>query len=204
MASHHVVWVAGFLSTIVLFCGGDRAYAQTRQAPPQELQWTRVDCGSAHLLAPTSMGPLCFEGGFERAQGNYDCSLNNVAVGSDPDGSEPHFYARARYPRVGSQSCVTMGYPNAADALQHVHRLLGQASNWSDIESPRSDLQLRFFDLKTQRRDGRCVSFIKNGPSQTHGKGYTFTMIGFFCKPPNQPLDTAAAIGMIDALQLKI
>ena len=37
MASHPVVWVAGFLSTIVLFCGGDRAYSQTRQAPPQVL-----------------------------------------------------------------------------------------------------------------------------------------------------------------------
>lgn len=202
MAAH--LQVAYLLSTIViLFCGGP-ALAQTRQAPPQEVEWNKIDCADTHLLPPTGIKSLCFEGGFEKAQGNYDCSLNNVAIGSTPEGSEPHFFVRARYPRVGSQTCVTMGFPNAAEALQHFHRFLAQATNWSDVESPRGDIQLRFFDIGSQARDGRCFSFIKNGPTQTRGKGYQFTMIGFFCNAPKQPLDTAAAVSMIDALQLKI
>jgi len=202
MHSLRMVPAACLLSTIVLLSCGAHAPAQTRQ-PLQDVEFTKIDCADAHLLPPAGLKANCFQGGFEKAQGNYDCKLNNVSIGSPADGSEPHFYARARYPRVGSQNCVTMGFPNAAEALQHFHRFLAQTVNWSDLETPRRDIQLRFFDAKAQARDGRCFSFIKNGPNSMRGHGYQFTMFGFFCKPPGQPIDAAAAIAAIDALQLK-
>ena len=203
MQSRRVVQVAYLMSTIVFLFFGAHALAQTRQAPPQEVEWTKIDCAGAHLLPPPGMKADCFDGGFEKAQGNYDCKLNNVMIGTPAEGNGPHFNTRARYPRVGTQGCVTMGFPNAAEALQHFHRFLAQAANWSDVQTPRNDIQLRFFDAKTRARDGRCFSFIKNGPTQTKGKGYQFTLFGFFCKPPGQPVDAAAAIGLIDAIQLK-
>ena len=202
MQSRRVVLVPSVTSIIVLLFCGAYAPAQTRQAPPQEVEFTKIDCAAAHLRPPPGMKANCFDGGFEKAQGNYDCKLNNVSIGSPAEGTEPHFFTRARYPRVGTQGCVTMGFPNPAEALQHFHRFLSQGTNWSDLETPRQDIQLRFFDVKAQPRDGRCFSFIKNGPTQTKGKGYQFTLFGFFCKPPGQPVDAAAAITVIDAVEL--
>ena len=199
MPSYRMVPVACLLSLALLaFCAAP-APAQTRQ----EIEWTKIDCAGAHLLPPAGMKAICFDGGFEKAQGEYDCRLNNAAIGAPAEGGEPHFYTRLRYPRVGSQRCVTMSLPNAAESLQHFHRFLAQAANWSDLQSPRADIQLRFFDAKAQARDGRCFSFVKYGPPQTRGKGYQFTMVGFFCKPPGQPLDAAMAVAAIDALQMK-
>ena len=35
------------------------------------------------------------------------------------------------------------------------------------------------------------------------GKGHLFTMIGFFCKAPGQPLDVTMAAAMVSAIQVK-
>ena len=201
MPSSRMVPVACLLSLALLaFCA---APAPAQRQSLQDVEWNKIECANAHLLPPAGMNVNCFDGSFEKVQGPYDCRLNNAAVGAPAEGGEPHFYARARYPRAGSQSCVTMGFPNAAEALQHFHRFLAQAASWSDLQTPRDDIQLRFFDAKTKARDGRCFSFVRYGPPQTRGKGYQFTMVGFFCKPPGQPLDAAMAVAAIDALQMK-
>jgi len=49
-----------------------------------------------------------------------------------------------------------------------------------------------------------CFTFIKLGPMAGHsGKGHLFTMIGFFCKAPGQPLDVTMAAAMVSAIQVK-
>jgi hypothetical protein len=203
-AGRRACLLAAAASFIALFLFS-AALAQERTAPPQAIEWTKVACGSgdAHLLPPAGFTANCFEGTFEKAQGIYDCRLNNASFGSPTEGTEPHFFARARYPTSAARGCGTIGFPNAAMAMRRFHPFLeSQAANWSGIETVRDDLQIMFFDAKDHARDGRCFSFIKNGPPQPMSKGHAFTIFGFFCKAPDQAIDTTAAATLVDQIKL--
>jgi hypothetical protein len=42
-----------------------------------------------------------------------------------------------------------------------------------------------FLDARNQKREGKCVSFIKLGPAAGRaGQGHLFRMEGFLCKAP--------------------
>jgi hypothetical protein len=89
--------------------------------------------------------------------------------------------------------------------MRHVHKFVeNEAMHWSAMQAAGDDINLMFFDAKNQKRDGKCFTFIKLGPAAGYsGKGHLFTMIGFFCKAPGQPIDAAAAAALVNAIQVK-
>lgn len=176
---------------------GDLAIAQE--------EWTKVDCAGASLLPPPGINANCFEGPFSQVSGQYTCRVSNVSFGFPSDATEPRFFARARYPRKSGKVCATIPFPNPEEAMRHVHKFVeNEAMHWSAMQAMGNDINLMFFDAKNQKRDGKCFTFIKLGPIAGYsGKGHLFTMIGFFCKAPGQPLDAAAAAALVNAIQVK-
>jgi len=176
-------------------------------AQQEQEQWTKIDCASASLLPPASLKANCFEGPFTQPnQGQtYACRLSSESFGVPAEATEPSFFVRVRFPKRQGKVCATTPFPNPANAMQHVHKFVENgATNWSDMQAVGSDITVMFFDAKNQKRDGKCFTFIKLGPTAGYsGKGHLFTMIGFFCKAPGQPLDAAAAGTMVNAIQVK-
>jgi len=171
-------------------------------------KWTRIDCasGDAHLLPPSGMKANCYEGPFTQTQGQtYACRVSNDAFGLPADSTDPHFYVRVKYPKKSGKVCAMVPFPDPARAMQHVNQFVeNDAKNWSALQSSGDDIQLMFFDAKDQKRDGKCFTFTKLGPAAGYsGKGHLFSMVGFFCKAPGQPLDRAAAVALINAIQVK-
>lgn len=190
-----LVWLAVALGAEIL---GGPAHAQEPS--------TKVDCAGASLIPPPGFNANCFEGPFTQVGGqSYACRLSNVSFGFRPESSDPRFHVRARFPKKGGKVCATLPFPNPEDAMQHVHKLVeNDATHWSAMQTVAPDINVMFFDAKDQKVNGKCFTFIKLGPSAGYsGKGHLFTMIGFFCKAPGQPLDAAAAVAVVNAIQLK-
>jgi len=170
-------------------------------------QWTQIDCGGpdAHLLAPAGTQADCFQGPFAAVRGQIDCRLSNYSINFPPDATAPHFYAHLRYPKGSGKVCSTVAFPHPEAAMMHVHKFVeNNATNWSAIQQSGNDIQLMFFDVKNQKRDGKCFTFTKVGPQAgKSGMGHTFTMIGFFCKAPGQPLDASAATSLVNSIVVK-
>jgi hypothetical protein len=169
-------------------------------------QSTKIDCAGASLIPPPGFNANCFEGQFSQVgDQTYSCRVSNVSFGFRPESSDPRFHVRARYPRKGGKVCATLPFPNPEDAMQHVHKLVeNDATHWSAMQALAPDINVMFFDSKDQKVNGKCFTFIKLGPiAGSSGKGHLFTMIGFFCKAPGQPLDAAAAVALVNAIQLK-
>jgi hypothetical protein len=171
--------------------------------------WTKIDCASAdaHLLPPAGVQANCFQGPFTQPKDQtYSCRLFNYSIGFPPDGTEPRFHVVARYPNKGGKVCAVIPFPDPVNAMQHVHKFVENgATNWSAMQPVGDDIQVMFFDAKNQKRDGKCFTFIKLGPSAGYaGKGHLFSMIGFFCKAPGQSLDATMAAAMANAVQLKM
>ena len=148
----------------------------------------------------------CFQGPLSKTQGqDYSCRLFNYAIGFPPAGTEPRFHVVAKYPNKGGKVCSVVPFPNPTNAMQHVHKFVENgAKNWSEMQDIGDDINVMFFDAKNQTRDGKCFTFIKLGPAAGYsGKGHAFSLIGFFCKAPGQPLDAAAAVAMVNAVRLK-
>jgi len=191
---------AAVLAFAILSAGA--AHAQEKE------EWTKLDCASAgaHLLPPPGMQGNCFQRPFAKTQGqDYSCRLFTYSIGFLPDGTEPRFHAVAKYPNKGGKVCAVVPFPNPTDAMQHIHKFVENgARNWSGMQAAGDDINLMFFDAKNQTRDGKCFTFIKLGPAAGYsGKGHLFSLIGFFCKAPGQPLDAAAAVAMVNAVRLK-
>jgi hypothetical protein len=147
----------------------------------------------------------CFQGPFKQVRGQtYACRFSNVSFGFLPDATDPRFFVRASYPKRSGKVCATIPFPDPTNAMQHVHKFVeSEGTNWSGMQAIGSDINVMFFDTKNQKRDGKCFTFIKLGPMAGRaGEGHLFTMIGFFCKAPGQPLDTNAAASMINAVKL--
>jgi hypothetical protein len=177
-------------------------------AQQQQEEWTKIDCASANLQPPPGLKASCFQGPFAKVLGQYDCRLSDDTFGFLPDGTDPHFYVRVRYPKtVGkAKACATIPFPDPTHAMQHVHKFVeSEGTNWSGMQAIGHDINVMFFDAKDQKRDGKCFAFIKLGPMAGYsGKGHLFTMRGFFCKAPGQALDAAMAAAMVNAVQLKM
>jgi hypothetical protein len=178
-------------------------------APParaQQEDWTKIDCAGSAIVPPPGFKANCFEGPFTQTGGqNYACRLSNVSFGFFAEGTEPRFYTRARYPKKSGKVCATIAFQEPVNAMQHVHKFVeNEATNWSAMQPAGSDISLMFFDAKNQKRDAKCFTFIKLGPPAGHaGQGRLFTMIGFFCKAPGQPLDAATAAALVNQIQVK-
>jgi len=187
---------------IILLAGGS-APAQEEGATES---WTKIDCAGATLQPPPGLKANCFQGPFAKVLGQYDCRISDDSIGVLPDGTDPRFYVRVRYPKVTSKKCSTIPFPNPINAMQHVHKFVeNEGTNWSGMQQIGDDINVMFFDAKNQKRDGKCFAFIKLGPMAGFaGQGHRFTMRGFFCKPPGQALDAAAAAAMVNAVQLKM
>lgn len=180
--------------------------AAGRARAQDEAGFTKIDCAGAILQPPPGFKANCFQGPFAKVLGQYDCRISDDTIGFLPDATEPRFYVRARYPKATSKSCGTMPFPNPTNAMQHVHKFVeNEGTNWSDMQSLGSDLNVMFFDARNQKRDGKCFTFIKLGPEAGRaGMGHRFTMRGFFCKAPGQPLDAATAAATVNAVQMKL
>ncbi len=169
-------------------------------------QSTKVDCAGASLVPPPGLNANCFEGPFTQVGGqSYACRLSNVSLGFRPEGTEPRFHVRARYPNKGGKVCATLPFANPEDAMRHVHPFVEKdATHWSAMQAVGTDINVMFFDAKDQKVNGKCFTFIKLGPSAGYsGKGHLFTMIGFFCKAPGQPLDATTAAALVNSIQVK-
>lgn len=170
-------------------------------------EWTKIDCtgADAHLMPPPGIHANCFQGPFAMVRGQLDCRLSNYAFGYPADGTEPRFYVHLRFPKGSGKVCATTGFPNPTGAMQHVHKFVeNEGANWSSLQPAGTDIQLMFFDAKNQKRDGKCFTFTKLGPAAgKSGMGHLFTMIGFFCKAPGQPLDAAGATALVNAIGVK-
>jgi hypothetical protein len=197
-------WSLLLASLAALLLTIERAPAQEEGATQEA--WTKIDCAGASLQPPPGLKANCFQGPFAKVLGQYDCRLSDDTFGSLPDGADPRFYVRVRYPKRAGKVCATIPFPNPVGAMQHVHKFVeNDATNWSDMQPVGSDINLMFFDVKNQKRDGKCFAFIKLGPMAGYsGKGHLFTMRGFFCKAPGQALDAAMAAAMVNAVQLKM
>jgi hypothetical protein len=193
--------IVAALAVILLSIG--RAPAQEENAAES---WTKIDCASATVQPPPGLKANCFQGPFAKVLGQYDCRLSDDSIGVLPDGSDPRFYVRVRYPKATSKRCATTPFSNPANAMQHVHKFVeNEGTNWSGLQAIGGDINVMFFDAKNQKRDGKCFAFIKLGPMAGFaGQGHRFTMRGFFCKAPGQALDAAAAAAMVNAVQLKM
>lgn len=172
----------------------------------EEEGWTKIDCGGAALQPPPGLAANCFQGPFAKVQGEYTCRISDDTVAFLPEGTDPRFYVRARYPKRGGKVCATIPFPDPTSAMRHVHKFVeSQGTNWSGMQAIGDDINVMFFDAKNQKRDGKCFAFIKLGPMAGYsGKGRLFTMRGFFCKAPGQPLDAATAAAMVNSVQLKL
>jgi len=174
------------------------------QQQPEE--WTKVDCANASLLPPAGLKANCFEGPFTQVQGQvYACRLSNDSFGRSAEAAEPSFYVRVKFPKRAGKVCAVIPFPDPGNAMQHMHKFVeNQATNWSAMQAAGNDINVMFFDAKNQRREGKCFTFIKLGPVAGYsGKGHLFTMIGFFCKAPGQPLDATMAAALVNAIQVK-
>ena len=174
------------------------------QQQPEE--WTKVECANASLLPPAGLKANCFEGPFTQPQGqNYSCRLSNDSFGVPAEAAEPSFYVRVKFPKRAGKVCATIPFPDPANAMQHVHKFVeNQATNWSAMQAAGNDINVMFFDAKNQKREGKCFTFVKLGRVAGYsGKGHLFTMIGFFCKAPGQPLDATMAAAQVNAIQVK-
>ena len=174
----------------------------------QQQDWTKIDCASeAHLLPPQGMHADCYRGPFKQSQGQvYACRFSAYAFAFSADAPEPHFYARAYYPKREGKNCSAILLDTPTNIMQHVHKFVdSDATNWSAIQSIGQDIQVMFFDAKNQKRDGKCFSFVKLGPvAGRAGEGHEFTMMGFFCKAPGQPLDANMAATMINGIRINV
>ena len=170
-------------------------------------EWTKIDCAGpdAHLQPPPGINANCFQGPFEMARGQLDCRLSNYSIGYPAEATEPRFYVHLRYPKGSGKVCSTVAFPHPEGAMKHVHKFVEtDAKNWSAMQQVGNDVELMFFDAKNQKRDGKCFTFTKTGPQAgKSGMGHLFTMIGFFCKAPGQPLDAAAATALVNAIVVK-
>ncbi|HKF72517.1 MAG TPA: hypothetical protein VKB68_12250 [Stellaceae bacterium] len=172
----------------------------------QEQGWTKVDCAGsdAHLTPPSGVHADCYVGPFQQSMGQvYACRLSRYSFGVPAEAKEPHFYARASYPKREGKKCSVILEP--ADSLQHVHKFVElEATNWSPTQTV-GDIQLMFFDAKNQKREGKCASFTKLGPAAGRaGQGYLFKIVGFLCKGPGQPLDAAAAAALVNGIRINV
>lgn len=193
--------VLGIAVVFAIGCrGAGTAYAQE--------QWSKIDCSGSSLAPPPGLDAICFEGSFSQVQGQtYACRLSNESFGSPPeDVAQPSFYVRMRFPKRQGKVCATIPFPDPVNAMRHVHKFVeSDAMSWSAMQSAGAEIDVMFFDAKDQKRNGKCFTFIKLGPIAGYsGKGHLFTMIGFFCKAPGQPLDAAAAAAMVSAVQVKL
>ena len=173
----------------------------------QQQDWTKIDCAEAHLLPPQGMHAVCWRGPFKQSQGQvYACRFSEYAFAFQADAPEPHFYARAYYPKREGKNCSAILLDTPTNLMQRVHKFVeSNATNWSPIQSIGQDIQVMFFDAKNQKRDGKCFSFIKLGPQAGRaGEGHQFTMMGFFCKAPGQPLDANMAATMVNGIQINL
>jgi hypothetical protein len=175
----------------------------------QREDWTKLDCATAeaHLLPPPGIRAECFRGPFKQSQGQvYACRFSSYAFGFPADASEPHFYARAYYPKKEGKNCSAILLDTPTNIMQHVNKFVdAEATNWSAIQSIGQDIQVMFFDAKNQKRDGKCFSFVKLGPTAGRAAmGHQFTMMGFFCKAPGQPLDANMAATLINGIRINL
>jgi hypothetical protein len=198
----HRVVVPALLGLLALLAFASRA-------PAQEQEWTKVDCASsdAHLTPPSGVRADCYRGPFKQSMGQvYACRLSNYAFGVSAEGTEPRFYARVQFPKREGKNCSVILERTPTDAMQHVRKFVeAEATNWSPIQSVGSDIQLMFFDAKNQKREGKCASFIKLGPvAGRAGQGHLFTMEGFLCKAPGQPLDAATAAALVNGIHINV
>jgi len=179
--------------------------ALTGRADAQEQDWTKIDCATTHLTPPSGVRADCYLGAFKQAMGQvYACRLSRYAFGVPAEGTEPRFYARANYPKREGKNCAVI--VEASDDLQRFHKfVVAEATNWSPIQTVGNDIQLRFFDAKNQKREGKCASFLKLGPvAGRAGEGHQFKILGFLCKAPGQPLDAAAVAALVNGIRINI
>jgi len=188
------VWLLGLLALLAI----------PLAALAQQQEWTKIDCASsdAHLMPPPGIHADCFRGPFKQPMGQvYACRLLNYSFGVPAAGTEPRFFARATYPRKEGKGCSVILEPN--DNPQHLHKFVeAEATNWSPSQTV-GDIQLMFFDAKNQKREDKCATFIKLGPvAGRAGQGHLFKILGFLCKAPGQPLDTAAVVALVNAIRI--
>jgi hypothetical protein len=197
-------WSLLLASLAALLLALERALAQEGGTTPEA--FTKIDCAGANLQPPPGLKANCFQGPFAKVLGQYDCRLSDDTFGFLPDGTDPHFYVRVRYPKRAGKVCATIPFPDPTHAMQHVHKFVeSEGTNWSGMQAIGNDINVMFFDAKDQKRDGKCFAFIKLGPMAGRaGEGHLFTMRGFFCKAPGQALDAATAAAMVNAVQLKM
>jgi len=197
-------WSLAAAGLAMILLAAARAPAQEENTPES---WTKIDCAGANLQPPPGLSGNCFQGPFTQPRGqNYSCRLFNYSFGFPPDASEPRFYVRAKYPNKGGKLCAVTPFADPAEAMQHVHKFVENgATNWSGMQPAGADIEVMFFDAKNHTRDGKCFTFIKLGPAAGYsGKGHLFSLIGFFCKAPGQPLDTTIAGAMVNAVKLQM
>lgn len=173
-------------------------------APAPAQAWTKIDCSGGHVLAPAGLPAECYNGpedtgGAGTAQA---CRYFKYSVTLPANtGGKPRYWVQLR--QSPSAKCGLILSAAPATTIQHVARFVeDEGTNWSAVQALDVNTEAMFFDAKNQKREGRCFGFTKLGPLVS-ATAHAYTLIGFFCKPPGQALDAAAALAMVNAIQIK-
>src|SRR5690348_11676932 len=133
----------------VLFLGFAILVAGGQVRAQDEAGFTKIDCAGAILQPPPGLKANCFQGPFAKVLGQYDCRLSDDTFGFLPDGTDPHFYVRVRYPKRAGKVCATIPFPDPTHAMQHVHKFVeSEGTNWSGMQAIGNDINVMFFDAK--------------------------------------------------------
>jgi hypothetical protein len=162
--------------------------------------WNKVDCSGTHLGAPPGIQADCWQSAPDNG-GTTSCEFFNYQIALPANANEPHFFAQMR--ESPNQKCGAKFPHGPEDTMQHETKFINeQAGNWSALQALDASTSIMFFDAKNQKQEGKCFAFAKLGPIRgMAGAGYT--MFGYFCKRPGQPLDAAMAASLIQAIQIK-
>ena len=168
----------------------DKAHAQRQN----------IDCASSALPMPAGFSGECYSEN-ERGTGNYGCSIINYQIGAVEGQKGPRFFSHLR---IATKGCALMDTNPLGTLKEHSPLAKLNATNWSDQRKGDGSDVYWTFDRSDQNPIGKCFAYYRTGPPVAKSKtpGFYYTVVGFFCKPPGQPLDDAAVHSILSSVRV--
>ena len=168
----------------------DKAHAQ-RQS---------IDCASSALPMPAGFSGECYSAN-ERGTGNYGCSEINYEIGAVEGQKGPRFLSRLR---MATKGCAIVDN-NPVETVKRLSAIpRTDAANWSEQHKGDGSDVYWTFDRTSQNPNGKCFAYYRTGPPVVKSRtpGFYYTVVGFFCKAPGQPLDDAAVRSILSSVKV--
>lgn len=158
-----------------------------------------IDCASSALPMPAGFSGECYSQN-ERGTGNYGCSVINYQIRAADGQPGPRFFSQLR---IGTRGCA-LADNNPLGTLKGLSPIPRDAKNWSDQRKGDGSDVYWTFDRSDQNPNGKCFAYYRTGPPvpKSRTPGFEYFVVGFFCKPPGQPLDDGAARSILSRVKV--